>query len=71
MDFGAVVRFFAEYPGATVAVGEAFAIAYLFKALQTSQGTTLDIATKVLPVAEKLAAGMEALERVLRRADRD
>jgi hypothetical protein len=70
VDVGALIKFFVESPGATVAVVEAAAIGYLFRELMKSHASTLETATKVLPVAEKLAQGMEALERMARRDDR-
>ncbi len=67
MDFNALFKAFVDHPGAAVAVAEAVALGYLFKELQKTHVSTLEMATKVLPVAEKLAQGMEALERMLER----
>lgn len=71
MDFGGFVNLFAAHPGAAVAVAEAGALVYLFKELMKSHASNLETALRIAPVAEKLAEGVDALERLLERRSRD
>lgn len=68
MDFSGAVKLFAQFPGAAVAVAEAGAVIYLFKELMRAHAAGLETALKVAPIAEKLAMGVDALERLLARA---
>lgn len=66
------VKLLAQYTLPTVAVGEAFAIVYLFKELMKTQREHIETAVKIAPVAQKLAEGVDALERMWeRRLERD
>lgn len=68
MDFSGLVKLFVEHPGAFVAVGEALVggavLRRLFSELMAAKAETLEMARSVLPVTEKLAQGVEALERM-------
>ncbi len=71
MDAGNWIRLLNEYAIATIAVAEAGAIVYLFKALMAAHASELETAMKVAPVAEKLAECVPVVERLLERARKD
>ncbi len=52
MDAGNWIRLLNEYAIATIAVAEAGAIVYLFKALMAAHASELETAMKVAPVAK-------------------
>lgn len=71
MEPGAIAKMLVEYGPWGIAAIEGYVIKRLFDELMKAKGETLDVATQVLPVSEKLAQGVEALERMDARRDCD
>jgi hypothetical protein len=70
MNFEPLVKAFAEHPAAAIAALLALALGVLFKMYAGSQAELLRVALMVAPVAEKLAEGTKALERMIERVAR-
>lgn len=63
-SFAELLKALSDNPTAVIAVLSLLANGYQYREREKGHSATLDIAKSVLPLAEKLADGVEALERM-------
>lgn len=69
-QFPELVKTFAQYTTAFVAVAELFAIRYLFNQLMKSRDTESEVLKEWLPVIERLGNRLDLLDRIEKELDR-